>query len=721
MIIPKKSKLTLVIMLVSVPLSIFPFMTLSNVSAKSKAINSSSFKKISKKENPSYFLSSRNYIRNLTIKFKVKSKTIYTKKIKIRAGKALNISSLLPNDYQLVNGKQKEIITIKRNFPSKLNIKIKRVANHPSGNSNSSSSKTESKKAKQGYQSSSLNSNESLKKSGLGSGTFNSKPNNSNGSIQTSSLNSKKANFHSASSTSISNSQQFNQINQSHNKFQENSNNSGNNSQRILSEGSASHSKVSSPEKESSILKQSGSKSTQQKSVSINSSKSDSHDTTTNFKGPKTSDNNAIAQPKRRNVKSVNKAVPVNPKNSTPLPSQPVNSPRQPELVPDNSNLRISSASNFSSEVPFNSNTDIERDMSKIEDFKDFSKSVLKWKPFMDKVVKHYQMQRYETLLLAIMQNESQGNEKKVSDIMQSSESAGLKPNSLDPQQSIEQAVKYLKSITNKATQMDYAEQQNKNINPTQYHDYSTDYRMLAQVYNYGPNFLDYVSKQKSGFTLKVSENYSKDIIAPKLGNITKAKYSYKNNISKMYHKPYLYKNGGNFFYSDLVAQYMITGFMKNIVKQTAKDHVIGSKYVWGGKNPKTGFDCSGFTSYYLSKVGVHLPSYTVSQWEKTKSLSRLNRARPGDLIFFKGTYGTPNFISHVGFIIDRHTMFDADGNGVGFHDLNNSYWKKHYAGVRRLKNAGHINQMANSQFNKQISSISTHYSDVDTLHVMEM
>lgn len=401
---------------------------------------------------------------------------------------------------------------------------------------------------------------------------------------------------------------------------------------------------------------------------------------------------------KTKHQTKVNHSVPDPKALRTPMPTNHRKFDiHNPMLRPDGNSDQISNAKNFKSEVPFRNGDEI-KNMNKVKLYKDFDKSVLRWKPYLDKVTKHYHMKKYTDLFLAIMENETHGTK---ADLMQSSESTGLKPNTLGPHQSIEQAVRYMKSIVKKAKAMDKAEQRNPKVHKNQYHYYATDNRLLAQTYAFGGGFLDYISKQKDGYTLAAAQRYSKDVIAPKLGNANGETYHYDNPISRMYHKEYLYKNGGNYFYGDLVSQYMVNGFMHKIMEKLI--NYVGQPYVWGGKDPQSGFDCSGLVSYGLKQVGVNLPSYTVTQFQDTKPVKSVADIKPGDLVFFKGTYGSPNFISHVAFIIDRHTMFGSDSSGVGFHNLDESYWKHHFAGIRRVKQSKQLNHQAHQAFQAQV------------------
>ncbi|NBI73379.1 hypothetical protein D3Z50_20530, partial [Clostridiaceae bacterium] len=58
--------------------------------------------------------------------------------------------------------------------------------------------------------------------------------------------------------------------------------------------------------------------------------------------------------------------------------------------------------------------------------------------------------------------------------------------------------------------------------------------------------------------------------------------------------------------------------------------------------------------------------------------------ARPGDLIFFTGTYASPGPVSHVGMYVGDGKMLHA-GDPIGFGDLNSNYWRSHYYATGRL------------------------------------
>jgi len=305
---------------------------------------------------------------------------------------------------------------------------------------------------------------------------------------------------------------------------------------------------------------------------------------------------------------------------------------------------------------------------------KNLSPEVEKWRPLVEKEAAAQGMESYVNLLLAIIQVETGGT--GTADIMQSSESAGYgRPDVFQtPEASIRQGVHHLKTIVT------MLKGSNKG--------YESNIKLLAQAYNFGDNFARFVAKQGGDYTIEVAEAYSRYVVAPALGNFNGTTVPYVNETSVRVGKTYRYLNGGNFLYGELVSEYIggganVSGEFKKVLDEIEKYE--GWEYVWGGKSPKTGFDCSGLTSWGLKQIGIDLPSYAASQYDLTVPINP-SEAQPGDLIFFKGTYGGANHISHVGFYIDENTMYDSEGKGVGYHSWKTPYWQQHFAGIHRIK-----------------------------------
>ena len=105
----------------------------------------------------------------------------------------------------------------------------------------------------------------------------------------------------------------------------------------------------------------------------------------------------------------------------------------------------------------------------------------------------------------------------------------------------------------------------------------------------------------------------------------------------------------------------------------TEAEKYIGYPYVWGGSNPNTSFDCSGFVSWVLTQSGVCNTGRLGAQglYDISTPVSSAN-ARPGDLIFFVGTYDTPG-VSHVGIYVGGGKMLHC-GDPIQYADINTSY-----------------------------------------------
>lgn len=175
--------------------------------------------------------------------------------------------------------------------------------------------------------------------------------------------------------------------------------------------------------------------------------------------------------------------------------------------------------------------------------------------------------------LLAIMAVESGG---RGNDVMQSSESLGLPVNSLQPLASIQQGVKYYASLLRTAR------------------DKGCDDDVAIAAYNFGGGYIDFVVKNGKKHTIEVAEKFSREVVAPSLGNTTGEKYNYPNPIANN-HGNYLYWNGGNFFYVDLVKQYLTSGSTDPNSSIALLDAVLGQR-IFNGQ-------CYGLTAYYVQKL----------------------------------------------------------------------------------------------------------------------
>ena len=111
----------------------------------------------------------------------------------------------------------------------------------------------------------------------------------------------------------------------------------------------------------------------------------------------------------------------------------------------------------------------------------------------------------------------------------------------------------------------------------------------------------------------------------------------------------------------------------------------LGYPYVWGGSSPSTSFDCSGFVSWVLNNCGVgwNVGRLGADSLRHICTAVSSANARPGDLIFFQGTYDTTG-ASHVGIYVGNGMMIHC-GDPIQYASINTSYWQSHFLSFGRL------------------------------------
>ena len=112
-------------------------------------------------------------------------------------------------------------------------------------------------------------------------------------------------------------------------------------------------------------------------------------------------------------------------------------------------------------------------------------------------------------------------------------------------------------------------------------------------------------------------------------------------------------------------------------------DKYVGYPYVWGGSSPSTSFDCSGFISWVLNQSGWSVGRQTAQGLYNLCTPVTAEQAKPGDLVFFVGTYDTPG-VSHVGLYVGNSVMLHC-GDPISYTNLNSSYWQIHLFCYGRL------------------------------------
>ncbi len=188
----------------------------------------------------------------------------------------------------------------------------------------------------------------------------------------------------------------------------------------------------------------------------------------------------------------------------------------------------------------------------------------------------------------------------------------------------------------------------------------STTLNVAIQSYNYGGGYVGYVAGKGKKHTL----------ILQRISPVNKSggkKVTYTNPIAVTKNGGWRY-DYGNMFYVELVNQYLTVTQFSNETAQTVMNEALkyqGWKYVYGGSNPNTSFDCSGLTQWCYGKAGISLPRTAQAQYDATQHIP-LSQAQAGDLVFFHSTYNAGSMLPMLEFYVGNNQMYHA-GNPIGY------------------------------------------------------
>lgn len=153
--------------------------------------------------------------------------------------------------------------------------------------------------------------------------------------------------------------------------------------------------------------------------------------------------------------------------------------------------------------------------------------------------------------------------------------------------------------------------------------------------------------------------------------------------------KPYLFEgniyapNRGEYTDYDIPPHALTDPDFAALIKEAEK--YLGYPYVWGGSSPSTSFDCSGFVCWVLRESGVYNIGRTTAQGIFNQSAKiPPSEARPGDIIFFTGTYASDGAVSHVGIYVGNGMMIHC-GNPIQYASVNSPYWTEHFYAYGRM------------------------------------
>ena len=137
----------------------------------------------------------------------------------------------------------------------------------------------------------------------------------------------------------------------------------------------------------------------------------------------------------------------------------------------------------------------------------------------------------------------------------------------------------------------------------------------------------------------------------------------------------------GSYIHYDIPPEALADEKFAAMVQEAEK--YLGYPYVWGGSSPSTSFDCSGFVCWVLNHSGWSVGRTTAQGLCDYCTPVRASDARPGDLVFFVGTYDTPE-VSHVGIYVGNNMMIHC-GDPITYSNLNSVYWQQHLYCYGRL------------------------------------
>ena len=183
-------------------------------------------------------------------------------------------------------------------------------------------------------------------------------------------------------------------------------------------------------------------------------------------------------------------------------------------------------------------------------------------------------------------------------------------------------------------------------------------------------------------------KNKDISVIAP--NNLTAEQYEmFGVYMETQGNKPYLFDgniyapSGGEYTDYDIPPDALTDPDFAALIKEAEK--YLGYPYVWGGSSPSTSFDCSGFVCWVLNQSGVYNIGRTTAQgiFNECAKISP-SEARPGDIIFFTGTYASSGAVSHVGIYVGNGMMIHC-GNPIQYASVNTPYWTQHFYAYGRL------------------------------------
>ena len=162
----------------------------------------------------------------------------------------------------------------------------------------------------------------------------------------------------------------------------------------------------------------------------------------------------------------------------------------------------------------------------------------------------------------------------------------------------------------------------------------------------------------------------------------------YAMYMSSLGNRPDLFPQSGyvSKYYENPPADYEVPAALLGSDEKFARlmeeaDKYVGFPYVWGGSSPATSFDCSRYVSWVINHSGWNVGRLGAQGLYNI--CTPTSSPKPGDLVFFKGTYDTPG-VSHCGIYVGDGKMLHC-GDPIGYANLNTSYWQSHFYAYGKL------------------------------------
>ncbi len=188
-------------------------------------------------------------------------------------------------------------------------------------------------------------------------------------------------------------------------------------------------------------------------------------------------------------------------------------------------------------------------------------------------------------------------------------------------------------------------------------------------------------------FSVTLNNHSLDSVLRSRMNEEEEQRYDYYNitygNRDYLFDLSTISPGGGGGFGYQIPAEALSDRKFANMIKEAEK--YLGYPYVWGGASPSTSFDCSGYVSWVINNCGNgwNVGRQTADGLRSYCARVSPSEAKPGDLIFFQGTYNTPG-ASHVGIYVGNNMMIHC-GNPIQYTSIATSYWQQHFLAFGRL------------------------------------